>query len=152
MKGCGFFSHYDSGAFLLFPDFTVKVDDRVDCLLNFKAIGRSKSPPIEYAEPRDSHPAFHAARPAHIIPSNDMDDATVMSHIQYNIPTPKSSAQSTAPPQSLPSARPSSPTTVIADLELESSALKPLSKRLLSSLHSDPQSLPPIPPCYTAGA
>eukprot|EP00956_Cyclotella_meneghiniana_P017367 scaffold28205_cov85-Cyclotella_meneghiniana.AAC.4 len=152
MKGCGFFSHYDSGAFLLFPDFTVKVDDRVDCLLNFKAIGRSKSPPIEYAEPRDSHPAFHAARPAHIIPSDDIDDATVMSHIQYNIPTPKSSAKSTAPPQSLPSERSPSPTTVIADLELESSALKPLSKRLLSSLHSDPQSLPPVPPCYTAGA
>ena len=43
MEGCGFFSHHDSGAFLLFPTFTIKVDDSVDCLLNFKAIGKTQT-------------------------------------------------------------------------------------------------------------
>eukprot|EP00956_Cyclotella_meneghiniana_P028868 scaffold68397_cov20-Cyclotella_meneghiniana.AAC.1 len=152
MKGCGFFSHYDSGAFLLFPDFTIKVDDRVDCLLNFKPIGRAKSSPIEYAEPRQSDPAFDLARPAHIIPSDDSDDATIMSNISYHVPTPKSKHSPTPSPPSLTPDRPPSPTSVVADLELEQSTLKPLSTRILNSLHSDPNSLPPIPPCYTAGA
>eukprot|EP00956_Cyclotella_meneghiniana_P012317 scaffold17507_cov37-Cyclotella_meneghiniana.AAC.4 len=66
MKGCGFFSHHDSGASILFPNFAIKIDDQVDCLLHFKAIGRAKSIPLAlaYAEPRSSTPSFDAARPA----------------------------------------------------------------------------------------
>eukprot|EP00956_Cyclotella_meneghiniana_P038384 scaffold153478_cov36-Cyclotella_meneghiniana.AAC.2 len=144
---------FDSGAFLLFPNFTIKVDDRVDCLLNFKPIGRSKSPPIEYAEPRQSNPAFDSARPAHLIPSDDSDDATILSQISCHVPTPKSTPSSpTTPAQTPPEPRPSSPTTVITDLEVEAHTLKPLSNRLLSALHTDPNNLPPMPPSYTAGA
>eukprot|EP00956_Cyclotella_meneghiniana_P014786 scaffold22287_cov36-Cyclotella_meneghiniana.AAC.1 len=101
MQGCGFFSHYDSGAFLLFPEFSVKVDDSVDCLLNFKPIGRNKSKPVEYAEPRTSDPAFDFARPAHVIPPEEEDD---MSLVEYNIPVPKASSSSS---------RPSSPPTIL---------------------------------------
>jgi len=39
MPGCGFFSHYDCGAFLLVPSFSIKIDDSEDCLVNCKAIG-----------------------------------------------------------------------------------------------------------------
>eukprot|EP00956_Cyclotella_meneghiniana_P005594 scaffold7180_cov50-Cyclotella_meneghiniana.AAC.3 len=155
MKGCGFFSHYDSGAFLLFPHFSVKVDDSVDCLLNFKPIGTNKSKPVEYAEPRTSDPAFNSARPAHVIPPEDSDD---MSLVEYNIPVPKASSSLSRPstpspaPQKSPPSTPPSPTSVVTDLELETSASTPLSNKLLATIHPDPSNLPPVPPSYTAGA
>eukprot|EP00956_Cyclotella_meneghiniana_P012602 scaffold17913_cov36-Cyclotella_meneghiniana.AAC.1 len=154
MKGCGFFSHYDSGAFLLFPDFTIKVDDSVDNLLNFKPIGTQPSGPIEYAEPRTSDPAFETARPAHVIPPEEDD----MSLIHYKVPVPKASSSSSRPASPTPTVPqtatqpPASPTSVITDLELETSASTPLSSHLLSTIHNDPTNLPPVPPSYTAGA
>ena len=115
MEGCSFFSQYDSGAFLLFPSFSIKIDDSVDCLLNFKPIGLAKSKPIEYAEPRLSIPSFHSARPAHIIPSDD-------SEVSTNPITP-------------PQTTPSNTNKVLSDLDLKTSATQPLSKRLLLSIH-----------------
>jgi hypothetical protein len=150
MAGCGFYSHYDSGAFLLFPTFTIRVDDRVDCLLNFKAIGRDPSEPLSYAEPRFSDPAFDSARPAHII-EPDPDDDVDHSSITYSIPTPKTTPtpiSTTTPPQSCPS----SPQSIL-DLDAqETSAKTPLSQRILHAIHADPSALPPIPPSYTPGA
>lgn len=159
MSGCGFFSHYDSGAFLLFPDFSIKVDDSVDCLLNFKAIGRNKSKPIAYAEPRSSNPAFDSARPVHVIEPDDSDDAA-LSNIQYNIPVPKakSSPKTTPTIPNTPAATPDPPaavveeTTIVDEADLEAASITPLSKRLLSSIHHTPDNLPPIPPSYTPGA
>eukprot|EP00804_Cyclotella_cryptica_P002397 CCRYP_004097-RA/>CCRYP_004097-RA protein AED:0.56 eAED:0.30 QI:0/-1/0/1/-1/1/1/0/629 len=155
MAGCGFFSHYDSGAFLLFPNFTIKVDDRIDWLLNFKPIGQAPSPPLEYAEPRTSDPAFDIARPAHLI-EPDIDDDPDVSTISYAIPTPKthtSSVPDTRDTQTpWPTPRSPSPTSVIELDELERTATTPLSKRLLHSLHNNPNKLPPVPPSYTPGA
>lgn len=150
MSGCGFFSHYDSGAFLLFPTFEIKVDDTVDCLLNFKTIGRNTSGPVDYEEPRHSAPAFDMARPAHII-EPDNDDASV---VTYSIPTPKTSSSSSStksrPPQtSTPTPVPPTP---IEQSDLEATATKPLTKRILTAIHHNPRELPPVPPAYTAAA
>ena len=149
MSGCGFFSHYDSGAFLLFPEFSIKIDDRVDCLINFKAIGRRTSKKVAYAEPRNSNPAFDSARPAHLIEPDDTDDVDVSS-ITYNIPVPKASIPS-KPPQT-PQSPPVSPTSVIPSIDDERLSTTPLSTRLLKTIHHNPTDLPPVPPSYTPGA
>eukprot|EP00804_Cyclotella_cryptica_P021434 CCRYP_005776-RA/>CCRYP_005776-RA protein AED:0.13 eAED:0.00 QI:0/0/0/1/1/1/5/0/1584 len=131
------------------------VDDRVDCLLNFKPIGHAPSKPLEYAEPRTSDPAFDTARPAQLI-EPDTDDDTDVSHISYHIPTPKTPATSTLTPYppttTSPSTQPPSPISVVELKQLEQSAKTPLSKCLLTAIHPDPTVLRPIPPCYTPGA
>eukprot|EP00956_Cyclotella_meneghiniana_P017958 scaffold29652_cov22-Cyclotella_meneghiniana.AAC.1 len=153
MQGCGVFSHHDSGAFLLFPDFAIKIDDRVDCLLHFKAIGRQSSPKLAYAEPRSSSPAFDAARPAHLIEPDESSDNDDLDKISYHVPTPKTSS---APPQSSPPPTPSfadSPEpTIVEQSDLEASATKPLTKRIMDAIHHNPRDLPPVPPSCTPAA
>jgi len=99
MPGCGFFFHFDCGAFLLFPTFSVKVDDSEDCLVNFKAVGTRPLAPIDYAEPCDnSHHA--AARPVHLIPTDD--DSDLLSKIEFHLPDPKACpSPHRSPPSSL---------------------------------------------------
>eukprot|EP00956_Cyclotella_meneghiniana_P032302 scaffold88129_cov23-Cyclotella_meneghiniana.AAC.1 len=154
MQGCGVFSHHDSGAFLLFPNFAIKIDDRVDCLLNFKAIGRQSSSKIAYAEPRSSSSAFDAARPAHLIePDDPSDEDDDLDKISYHIPTPKTTSVPQVPTQpTTPSATASPEPTVIEQSDLEASASKPLTKRIMDAIHHNPRDLPPIPPSYTPAA
>eukprot|EP00956_Cyclotella_meneghiniana_P041317 scaffold222336_cov36-Cyclotella_meneghiniana.AAC.1 len=149
MQGCGFFSHHDSGAFLLFPDFAIKIDDRVDCLLNFKAIGRQPSKKLAYAEPRSSTPAFAAARPAHLIEPDEPTEQDDLNNITYHIPTPKTTQ---VPPQTKPSTPHSPEPTIIEQSDLEASAAKPLTKRIMNAIHHNPRELPPVPPSCTPAA
>jgi hypothetical protein len=86
MPGCAFFSHFDCGVFLLFPSFSIKIDDSEDCLVNFKAIGTRPSASLAYVEPRNnSH--TEAARTAHVIPPED--DSDLMSKIDFHMTDPK---------------------------------------------------------------
>lgn len=167
MDSCGFFSHHDSGAFLLFPDFAIKVDDSVDCLLNFKPIGRAPNTPPDYVKPKLSGTST-AARPAHVVPDDDaISDDAALSLINYTVLDPKAKPQpsSAAPPlTSTQDNVPSDLTTgsytdntipqdsVLSPAELAKWTARPLSKRLLTALHHDPTNLPDITPAYTPGA
>jgi len=156
MPGCGFFSHHDSGAFLFFPHFTLKIDDTEDCILNFKPIGKTPTSPIDYAQPQDT--GIHAAaRTANLNPPDD-SDTTSLTRITYHVPDPK--ARPLPPESCTPSTTHltmTSPlhTTASQDLDsttFEATALKLLSKCLFASLHSDPMNLSDILPAYTAAA
>ena len=152
MPGCGFFSHYKCGAFLLFPSFLIKIDDSEDCLINVKAIGTHPSAPIAYAEPCDNLQQ-EAARSAHLIPPPD--DSDIVSKINFHIPDPKAHPLPSCPPssdQSLPHSTVPADSTIPTTTELNASALQPLSTCLLAQLHKDHHNLPEVPPAYTPGA
>jgi hypothetical protein len=51
MPGCGYFSHFDVGSYMLFPNFVIKVDDTIDNHISFQSIGLNGSPTLNYAEP-----------------------------------------------------------------------------------------------------
>jgi hypothetical protein len=149
MDGCGYYSQYNVGSFILFPTFTIEVDETTDNLVSYKSLGHSHTKALDYKEPR-----FPSARPAHIIPPDD--DWT---QIKITIPDPKArSLPATSPPSAPPpSPSPPAPTStpddaiVISDSDLVDSAKKPLTKRMIAQIHDDPSSLPEIPPEYTSG-
>jgi hypothetical protein len=134
MPGCSFFSHYDCGAFLVFPSFSIKIDDSEDCLVNFKVIGTRLLASLAYAEPRNnSH--TEAAKMAHVIPPED--DSDLMSKIGFHIldpkaqPSPLNSHPPTLDQLATHNTTPTDsyiPNTTI----LDASATQPLSKCLIS--------------------
>jgi hypothetical protein len=128
MEGCGFYAHYNDGNFVLFPTFSLQVDDSKDNLISYKPIGRQHIEVLHYAERRCSPPS--SARPASsttptIIPSDD---------------------------SSVNADRPSSPTSVITDDDLLASSSEPLTERLLKTIHTNINNLPPVPPSATPSA
>jgi hypothetical protein len=149
MDGCGYYSQYGVGSFILFPSFTIEVDDTTDNLVSYKSLGHSHTKALDYKEPR-----VPTARPAHIIPPDD--DWT---QIKINIPDPKArsppapSPSPTPPPSPPPQATPSTPddSIVISDSDLVDSAKKTLTKRMIAQIHDDLSSLPEVPPEYTPG-
>jgi len=54
MPGCGTFSYQGVGSFILFPGFTLRIDDSVDNIISYRSIGRQDSHDIAYAQPRAS--------------------------------------------------------------------------------------------------
>jgi len=129
LPGCGTFSHYDVGSYILFPTFALRIDDSVDNVVSYRSIGRRKSAPLDYAQPRTATPS---ARPTHLVPrdDDDDDDAGVPDDASAVVPTPP-------PPTPTPD-------------DLVSSCAAPLTSRLLRQLHPDLASLPPVPPSATA--
>jgi hypothetical protein len=152
---CGYFSSYETGSHLLFPSFVLEIDTSVDNILDYQSLGASNTDRIDYAEPR-IYPK-PCARPATIIPPDpdDIDHATV----KFNVPTPKSGSTPPKPPTPLPTTSPPTPESsvseepamVISDEELVKSSAEPISNKVLTSLHSDPTNLPPVPPSQTPG-
>ena len=51
MPGCGAFSFYGVGSFVLFPTFVLRIDDSVDNVVSYKSIG-SAYEHLDYAQPR----------------------------------------------------------------------------------------------------
>eukprot|EP00804_Cyclotella_cryptica_P030485 CCRYP_008549-RA/>CCRYP_008549-RA protein AED:0.36 eAED:0.17 QI:0/0/0/0.8/1/1/5/0/922 len=125
----------------------VILHDTVDNLVSYEPLGNSvPTIKIDYCQPRHYTPP--AARPAAHL------------SIQYSIPLPKCVRVAAPPhPTSIPS--PSStpdPATIsaetlhIPDKDLIRTSVTPLPPRLLKSIHSDPATLPPIPPYATPSA
>ena len=54
MPDCGASSFYNVGSYILFPDFTLRIDDTIDNLVCYKSIGRSPCNRLDYAQPRAS--------------------------------------------------------------------------------------------------
>ena len=134
MPGCGTFSFNGLGSHILFPQFTLKIDDSVDSLVSYRSIGKSFDPEtLDYAEPRASRAT---TAPAFI--EDDEPPAPVAS------PPPKpTTTPDVVPPDVAPT-----PDT-ITKLELIESVEAPLSTTLLHKLHLDPTDLPPIHPSNT---
>lgn len=51
MPGCGTFSHFDVGSYILFPDFMLRIDDSVNNIVSYKSIGQDDISRIDYAHP-----------------------------------------------------------------------------------------------------
>ena len=147
MPGCGTYSDYDHGTFILFPRFTLQIDDVIDNFISYEPIGHSQpNVTIDYCEPRNYSPP--AARPAahHLV--------------QYSVPTPKcvwvaaptlSSPLPTTSPVNDPATEPTD-TIIISDKQLIESTRLRLSPRLLKAIYLDPIILPPVPPYATPAA
>jgi hypothetical protein len=118
-----FYAHFNDENFILFPTFSLKVDDSKDNLISYRPIGRSYISHLDYAEKR--HPSTSSARPASAPPTVIPDDSSVSS------PSP--------PPSPAPSAPDNTPPA-------------PLSAKQLHKLHDNPTSLPPVPPSATPSA
>jgi hypothetical protein len=155
MSGCGYYSQYGVGSFILFPAFTIEVDDSSDNLVSFQAVGRSTNRKLDYREPKQT------ACPVHIVPP-DEDDAADLELIKINIPDPKARPLPTpaspepvdvpiTPPPPSPEEVPQDDSIVISDSDFVASAQQPLTKRMLAHIHDDPSSLPEVPPEYTPG-
>ncbi len=143
MPGCGTFSHFDVGSFILFPSFSLRVDNSVDNLVSYRSIGRLSSPRIDYAEPRRTRTS---ARPSHVIPD---DSATVASTV-----VPDNSATVASTP-AVPDA-PQSPSSSLGHTVTPSASINIpdttplLTDRLLHKLHDDLANLLPVPPNATS--
>eukprot|EP00804_Cyclotella_cryptica_P030273 CCRYP_019237-RA/>CCRYP_019237-RA protein AED:0.06 eAED:0.03 QI:0/0/0/1/0/0/3/0/1322 len=147
MPGCGTYSDYDHGAYILFPRFTLQINDDVDNIISYEPIGNnSPTIKVDYCQPCNYTPP--AARPAAHL------------SIEYNIPTPKCVRVATPPaptPVRLPTPDPdpatiSTETLHISDKDLHRETSLRLPTRLLKALHVNPANLPPIPPYATPSA
>eukprot|EP00804_Cyclotella_cryptica_P009045 CCRYP_003142-RA/>CCRYP_003142-RA protein AED:0.35 eAED:0.14 QI:0/0/0/1/1/1/2/0/1801 len=147
MPGCGTYSDFKHGAYILFPRFTLHIDDTVDNFISYEPIGNS-SPNIKIDYSQPGHYTPPAARPAAHL------------SIHYNIPLPKcvrAAAPSLSSPllQRNPTSDPATISTEslnIPDKELITQTSIPLPSRLLKAIHNDPSRLPPIPPYATSSA
>eukprot|EP00804_Cyclotella_cryptica_P026709 CCRYP_007942-RA/>CCRYP_007942-RA protein AED:0.35 eAED:0.34 QI:0/0/0/0.66/0.5/0.33/3/0/1904 len=147
MPGCGTCSDFEHGAFILFPRFTLRIDDTIDNVISYEPLGNScPNVKIDYSQPRHYTPP--AARPAAHL------------SIHFSIPVPKCGRVAAPPrPTTARSPKPpSDPATVstdvlhIHDKELLTTTSTPLPTRLLKSLHPDASKLPSIPPYATPSA
>ena len=50
--GCGAYSAFDVGSYILFPEFALEIDDSHDNILSYESLGCTHSGPCDYAEPR----------------------------------------------------------------------------------------------------
>jgi hypothetical protein len=143
MDGCGYYSQFGVGSFILFPTFTIQVNDTEDNIVSFKSIGRLPCATVHCKEPKTP-----TARPVHVIPIKNE-----MASVKFRSIVPKVGKQTPPPtpptPESSPS--PDSEAHVITDEKLMQSAKKPLTKRMLNAIHDDIKNLPEIPPSYTPG-
>jgi hypothetical protein len=139
MDRCGYYSQFGVGSFILFPNFTIEVDDTADNIVSYKSIGRQLKSKLDYKQPK-----YPQARPAHLIP--DDED---LKHITFHVPDPK--ARRLPVPPATPVTEDVDPedTIVISDDELTQSATKPLTKRMLSAIHDDVSKILSVPPAYT---
>ena len=147
MPGYGTYSDYDHGAFILFPRFTLQIDDSVNNFISYEPIGRSDPHvSIDYCEPRH-YPPPTARLAAHL-------------SVEYSIPTPKCVRVAVpTTPQPIPASLPiEDPATVPTDTikifnkELLAFTKLCLSPRLIKALHLYPDNLPPVPPYATPAA
>lgn len=151
-QGCGVYSSYDVGSYILFPTFVLEVDDSHDNLLSYKSLGHSYTGHIDYVKPRTpqvdvSTPSGRPSTtieptttPIHLIPSDD--DSVQL--------PPSSDEESPSPPGAPVSPSPTASETPLTDDELAVNTAAPLTSRTLGALHHDPTSLPAVPPAYTA--
>ena len=51
MPGCGTFSLYEVGSYILFPHFALRIDGGIDNIVSYKSIGRSETVKLDYAQP-----------------------------------------------------------------------------------------------------
>eukprot|EP00804_Cyclotella_cryptica_P022103 CCRYP_011581-RA/>CCRYP_011581-RA protein AED:0.10 eAED:0.05 QI:0/0/0/1/0/0/6/0/1337 len=134
MPGCGTYSDYDHGAFILFPRFTLQIDDT-------EPIGRTGDHlPLDYVEPRVYSPPLPL--PPLISASLTLVRVAAPPSNPIIHKAPESKDPITVPTDSLH----------ITDKELLASTTIPLSPRLLSAIHANPTSLPPVPPHATPAA
>jgi hypothetical protein len=142
MEGCGYYSQFGVGSFVLFPTFTIQVDDSEDNIVSFKAIGALSNIPTDYTEPK-----YPSACPVHVIPVENE-----MASVQFCSIVPKAGTQTPPPAKTPPTPEvvpdPDS-TFTITNEELTRSAEKPLTKRMVKAIHENVQSIPDVPPSYT---
>jgi hypothetical protein len=139
MDGCGYYSQFGVGSFILFPAFTIEVDDTEDNIVSYKSIGRNSKVILDYKQPK-----YPQARPAHLIPDDDHN------HVTFHVPDPKARPLPKKPvPASTPSPSDPDDTIVLSDDELTNSATKPLTKRMLAAIHDEVSKIPSVPPAYT---
>ena len=67
MPGCGTFSHFDSGSYILFPTFQLCNDDSLDNIISYESIGRAPCDHIDYAKPHTNT----RNTTAHVIPPDE---------------------------------------------------------------------------------
>ena len=159
MPGCGTFSFYNVGSYILFPNFALRIDDSDDNMVSYRSIGRSPIQQLDYAEPRANRsttnsPNIPLATPTaiptsdpHVIPSDESISPADPTSIPSSQPTDESDAVTvdTVPDE------PPLPTndTPISESDLIANTSQPLSKRSISKLHHDPANLPDVRPANT---
>ena len=165
MPGCGTFSLYNVGSYILFPNFALRIDDSVDNIVSYRSIGRSENSKLDYAQPRANRassttPVPSAATPNVIEPDSDDD----IDQVTYRIPTPKSTQSLPAPAKPAPPIPPPQPapdqqleedppeSENISEAELLANTSTPLSQTMLNKLHSSPDDIPEVRPCNTPAA
>ena len=150
--GCGVYSSYKDGSYLLFPDFILQVEDSYDNIVSYRSIGASYKVPINYIEPKSTSSdtmATHSVRPytstpepkpqsLHIIPSDEESISSYSSRLPslniYNQPQPSINIKSSEPSNEI----------------LHKNSVEPLSVRTLNLVHGYAKNLPPIPPSLTS--
>ena len=78
MPGCGTFSLYEVGSYMLFPNVALRsIDNSVDNIVSYKSIGRSETVKVDYAQPRanraSSTPPVPPGAKPHIIEPDSND-------------------------------------------------------------------------------
>lgn len=123
--GCGTFSHHVAGSCILFPDFVIHIDNKVDNLASNKSIGRQHPPNLAYTQPCASRLSSGKKKPT-LISTNNANKPTT--------PTIVPKQQN----EQLQNEQPLSEKKFLAKVKLH------LSQLTLKQLHTDPNYMPPI--------
>ena len=63
--GCGVYSSYKDGSYLLFPEFILQVEDSYDNIVSYWSLGASYQGPINYIEPKSTNSKAMATPSVH---------------------------------------------------------------------------------------
>ena len=151
IPGCGVYSSYKYGSYILLPDFILQVEDSYDNLISYQYLDASYKGPIYYIEPKAPSSktiATPSGRPStitpdpthqspHIIPS-DYESITSQTSLHPYL----QSDNQTKPLINIKASEPS-------DALLHNNLVKPLSICTLKLVHKDASNLPHIPPSST---
>ena len=151
MPSCGTFSMYDVGSFILFPRFSLCVNDSDDNLVSYRSIGREPCSRLDYAEPRAYPPSARPSKITQDDPSPSDDESTSTATTAAESDSDSDTISQSSPPSSTPPPAAVSQ-DVIPEDELLANTTKPLSQTLLSRLHDDPHDLPEVGSASTPAA
>ena len=149
--GCGFYSSYKYGLYLLFPEFILQEKDSYDNIVSYRSLGASYQGPIDYIEPKSTGSkdmASPSVRPSTINPKPTPHSPQIIPSDEESI-----SSQTYLPPyiniDCLPQPSTRIKPTEPSNTTLHKNSVEPLSIHTLNLFHIYASNLPTIPSSLT---
>jgi len=148
--GCGTFSFYDAGSYIIFPDFALRIDISVDKLVSYESIGQTSCAQLDYAQLRANRSTSDKYQEPHTSTiTQDEDDISVATEATESCSESNNESATDAKAPDEDAVSDEEPQT---EAELIATTKVPLTPSMLCKLHANLANISAVRPSNTAAA